>query len=422
MSKSLIQKLVPLGFILMVPLLLILASASGADAAPEVKKSKSGVCHCPGGQFYDRTSNYTAFDSIDACMASGGHPPKRGQGDCSAVSSDRPVDKPPASQSPNHHDQDPSGETATQKVKKSKSGVCHCPGGQFYDRTSNYTVFDSIDACMASGGRPPKRGQGDCSTVSPDRPVDKPPASQSPNHHDQGPPSETATQKVKKSKSGICHCPGGQFYDRTSNYTAFDSIDACMASGGRPPKHGQGDCSAVSPDRPAEKSPASQPPIAAYDRNTFGGWADEDEDCQNTRHERLITLSTSPPIFSEDGCYVMQGQWSDPYTGESHTTAQSLEVDHLVPLHYAWMRGASHWQAEKKQRFMNDPANLLVVEASVNRTKGAAGPLEWLPPASGFHCEYLLRFARVTTRYDLAHTLEESAAIESLTAEKCDQG
>lgn len=86
------------------------------------------------------------------------------------------------------------------------------------------------------------------------------------------------------------------------------------------------------------------------------------------------------------------------------------------------MRGASYWQVEKKQRFMNDPANLLVVEGSVNRTKGAAGPLEWLPPALDFHCEYLLRFARVMTRYDLVHTPEESTAIELLTVEKCDQG
>lgn len=232
---------------------------------------------------------------------------------------------------------------------------------------------------------------------------------------------QTTTQKVKKSKSGVCHCPSGQFYDRTSNYMAFDSIDACLASGGRPPKRGQGDCSAVSPDGPAEKSSALQQPSAAYDRSTFGGWADDDGDCQNTRHERLAVLSTGLLTLSEDGCRVMKGQWSDPYTGESYTSAQNLEVDHLVPLYYAWMRGADRWEAEKQQRFMNDPANLLVVEASVNRTKGAAGPLKWLPPAPSFHCEYLLRFVRVIARYNLVHTLEESTAIEMLTAEKCDQ-
>lgn len=147
-------------------------------------------------------------------------------------------------------------------------------------------------------------------------------------------PDAAAAQKVKQSNSGICHCPGGQFYDRTSNYTAFDSIDACLASGGRVPKRGQGDCSAVSPDPPADP-PAPLPPVGSYDRSAFGGWADEDGDCQNTRHERLITLSTSPLTYSEDGCRVMQGRWSDPYTGVSHTAAQSLEVDHLVPLHYA---------------------------------------------------------------------------------------
>ena len=50
-------------------------------------------------------------------------------------------------------------------VKKSKSSICHCPGGRYYDRTKRYTPYRSIGDCLASGGRHPKGGQGDCAKV-----------------------------------------------------------------------------------------------------------------------------------------------------------------------------------------------------------------------------------------------------------------
>ena len=58
-------------------------------------------------------------------------------------------------------------------TKKSSSGICHCPGGQYYDRTKRFTAYRSIEECLASGGRHPRRGQGDCIRTAPrdrDRP------------------------------------------------------------------------------------------------------------------------------------------------------------------------------------------------------------------------------------------------------------
>ncbi len=52
-------------------------------------------------------------------------------------------------------------------VKKSGSGICHCPGGQHYGRIKNFTAYPSIQACLDSGGQHPKRGQGDCGTAEP---------------------------------------------------------------------------------------------------------------------------------------------------------------------------------------------------------------------------------------------------------------
>jgi hypothetical protein len=40
-----------------------------------------------------------------------------------------------------------------------------------------------------------------------------------------------------------------------------------------------------------------------------------------------------------------------------------------------------------------------VVELSLNRSKGARGPNEWLPPSG--QCGYVARFARVVKQYEL---------------------
>lgn len=41
---------------------------------------------------------------------------------------------------------------------------------------------------------------------------------------------------VKMSDSGICHAPGTTYYSRTKNYTAYNSLSACLNAGGRLPK------------------------------------------------------------------------------------------------------------------------------------------------------------------------------------------
>jgi len=45
----------------------------------------------------------------------------------------------------------------------------------------------------------------------------------------------TDEPQVKKSTSNICHEKGSTYYARTKNYTPYNSIEACLASGGRLP-------------------------------------------------------------------------------------------------------------------------------------------------------------------------------------------
>lgn len=41
--------------VVLISLLAISASIQAAAESRTVEKSKSGICHCPGGQYYDRT-------------------------------------------------------------------------------------------------------------------------------------------------------------------------------------------------------------------------------------------------------------------------------------------------------------------------------------------------------------------------------
>lgn len=142
--------------------------------------------------------------------------------------------------------------------------------------------------------------------------------------------------------------------------------------------------------------------IPEYDRGEFTHWVDDDRDGQNTRQEVLIAFSLSPVEFTSDTQRtVAAGEWYGRYTGETFTTSRHVDVDHIVPLAWAWENGAWAWTASLRRAFANDPRNLLPVSASANRSKGAKGPLEWMPALESYHCEYLLRWKDVLQAYDL---------------------
>lgn len=51
----------------------------------------------------------------------------------------------------------PSNTAGSGVVKKSNTGICHGPGTTYYEQTKNYTSFKTIQECLDSGGRMPKR-------------------------------------------------------------------------------------------------------------------------------------------------------------------------------------------------------------------------------------------------------------------------
>lgn len=156
-----------------------------------------------------------------------------------------------------------------------------------------------------------------------------------------------------------------------------------------------------------------------YDRDLYDHWTDSDGDCMNTRHELLEELSTGNMTYSDNGCYVKTGRWNDPYTGNVYTVSRNMDVDHMVPLAWAHYRGGHSWDAETRRRFANDRVNLFAVQASANRSKGADGPLDWMPPDEGFHCQYVTRFERIVRMYDLEYLRGEKEKMDALRARVC---
>ena len=42
-------------------------------------------------------------------------------------------------------------------VKKSKSGICHVPGSHYYNQTKHYVSYKTLEDCLKSGGRLPRK-------------------------------------------------------------------------------------------------------------------------------------------------------------------------------------------------------------------------------------------------------------------------
>lgn len=145
----------------------------------------------------------------------------------------------------------------------------------------------------------------------------------------------------------------------------------------------------------------------AYHRESFGrGWADLDGDGCLTRNEVLQRDLTGTSLHG-NGCVVASGTLLDPYTGETvrfthgSESSQAVQIDHIVPLAYAWRQGAWRWSAEQRVRFSNDQRNLVAVDGQQNDDKGSDGPGRWMPPNAGVHCGYAVTFVMILNEYGL---------------------
>lgn len=120
-------------------------------------------------------------------------------------------------------------------------------------------------------------------------------------------------------------------------------------------------------------------------------------------------------IFRDVGqCRVASGQWVAPFTGAVVTDPSKLDIDHLVPLANAYRSGGHAWDSDRKRAYANDlsnPAHLVAVTASANRSKGARGPEDWRPPDEAYWCQYARDWMAVKVVWELTVTPAEVEAL-----------
>lgn len=169
-------------------------------------------------------------------------------------------------------------------------------------------------------------------------------------------------------------------------------------------------------------------PKTGYEREKFGqAWTDDNDaalghngcDTRNDILKRDLASKTFKPKTRD--CVVLTGTLTkDPYTGKRidwkrGPDSAAIQIDHIIPLSYAWQMGAAQWPEDKRVMFANDPDNLMAVDGPTNSSKGDSGPASWLPPLKNYRCQYVTNFAKVAVKYQLPVT----AADRNMIAAQC---
>jgi hypothetical protein len=162
--------------------------------------------------------------------------------------------------------------------------------------------------------------------------------------------------------------------------------------------------------------------LARYDRDQFGpSWSDIDHNGCDQRNDTL-TRDLTDVTYREGthNCVVITGVLNDPFTGKvivfAKAEASKVQIDHMVPLSWAWKNGASTWTDAERLALANDPANLTAVSGSANASKSDKGPSEWLPVNESYRCAYVTKFVHIVDSYELTIGEKDRMAARRLLA------
>ena len=164
-----------------------------------------------------------------------------------------------------------------------------------------------------------------------------------------------------------------------------------------------------------------------YSREAFGSaWKDVDRNGCDTRNDILQRDFSSSILKTGTGnCKVIGGTWTDPYSNESYTFNEApsgAQIDHVVSLKNAWQMGADLWSDQQRLEFANDPLNLRVTIASLNRQKSDANAASWLPPYKPGRCNFIATQVAVKSKWGLFVTdAEKQVFISILSKPECQQ-
>lgn len=117
-----------------------------------------------------------------------------------------------------------------------------------------------------------------------------------------------------------------------------------------------------------------------------------------TRQAVLIKRNIGSLKINRNGT-VVNGKWLDIYDGSyfEGDPRYDIQIDHIVPIHYAIKNGACNWNKTEKFKLGNDMENLEITHTSYNKSKGA--DICWTPILD--KCEYIAKLESLLWKYNL---------------------
>lgn len=189
-----------------------------------------------------------------------------------------------------------------------------------------------------------------------------------------------------------------------------------------------GDWSLAIADLDSLKVVKAKPQGYDRDKRFLSSWGDaEIEGCdakQNKATTRDLILRRDLKNTKLDKyCRVVSGTLDDPYTGRTIDFTRGkhsadVQIDHRVSLVEAWALGADEWTDEQRNRFANDPAELVASDGPTNMEKSGGFDFDaksdpmWLPSNKAYVCPYLASRVSVKKTYGLGVTEAEKSQTE----------
>ncbi|MCT2587784.1 HNH endonuclease family protein [Actinophytocola gossypii] len=163
---------------------------------------------------------------------------------------------------------------------------------------------------------------------------------------------------------------------------------------------------------------------APYDRDAWGDWTSHGRGC-DTREIVLTEQSTGTrpgadcrPVCPATG----PACWHSPYDNVRLRDPSQVHIDHRVPLAEAHRSGGADWTEGERERFANDPANLVAASASSNTAKGDGDPTRWKPDNVAEWCGYATAYITTKHTYRLSVDRRERDALAAMLATCTEQG
>lgn len=189
-----------------------------------------------------------------------------------------------------------------------------------------------------------------------------------------------------------------------------------------------GDWSLAIADLDTLKVVKAEPQGYDRDKRFLSSWGDaEIEGCDAKPNKAttrdLILRRDLTDTKLDKYCRVVSGTLDDPYTGRKIAFTRGkhsadVQIDHRVSLVEAWALGADEWTDEQRNRFANDPAELVASDGPANMEKSGGFDFDaksdpvWLPSNKAYVCPYLASRVSVKKTYGLGVTEAEKAQTE----------